>query len=896
MIKAKIKSQEVVFDEPALSLFRQLQEAAEEEHQLEKFLEKTAAIIGKAFGHTRVTIFLYDEATQELFFVRGWKTEPVDFPAGYRQKIDQGLMGKAVRERQPVVVNDVSQDKDYLAVPGVKVGSEACFPIRLKNEVLGLLDVHDSRKRAFSKREVDFLNFLTRFLGSALVEKRKTEELLIEQQKLREILDGMRDGYYEVDLKGNFVFVNESLAKSWGRNRKNMIGRNYRDFLEPISIEKVFPVFNEVYRTGQPKGGVEIQVTDVNGKVHNVEFSISLKKNTSGEPSGFYGIIHDVTERVKAEDELRQAYARISELMEAFPDAIYFKDLSGRYLIVNQAMEKLTGRRKEEIIGKKDEEIFPEELARQCRQSDEQVIQTGRAGVFFETLPLENGQLCYFESHKALFIDDQGQVYGIVGLSRDVTDKKLAEDKLNQSERDFRSLFENSTLGLYRTTPDGRILLANPTLVRMLGYESFEELASRNLEKEGEPGYERKKFIEQIEKNGEIRGLEAAWKRKDGSLVYVRESARAMRDESGRVLYYEGTVEDITEKKLAEMALAEQRKLFQTVVDSADDIVFVLDKNYELILFNQAAAKTFGLEREQIEKRNFKELYPQENWSEAAKRFERVFSGEVVREDVELRFGDKKIILNVTEVPLRNEKGEIYALCGIGRDLTTRVELEKALEISLREKEVLLREIHHRVKNNMQVISSLLNLQAHFVNRPEFTSIIKECQNRIRSIALVHEHLYRSTNLASINFADYLNKLVIHLYNVHKISEDKINLEINLDDIFLEIGMAIPLGLLSTEIISNCFKHAFPGERKGRVVISLKKIAPENYQLKISDDGIGLPDNINIRESKSFGLQLINLLGEQIGARIEVERKGGTTFSISFESHRQEQLQFPGAH
>ena len=163
-LKGKGKNR-LTLPESCLRLFHQLQAVADRENNLETFLEETARILGLAFGHSRVTIFLYDESSQELYFLKGWKTEKVDFPVGYRQKVNLGLMGKAIRLRQPLVVNDVHKDPDYLPVPGVKVGSEACFPIVFRREVLGLLDVHDSRKKAIKQGEVNFLSFLTRFLG-----------------------------------------------------------------------------------------------------------------------------------------------------------------------------------------------------------------------------------------------------------------------------------------------------------------------------------------------------------------------------------------------------------------------------------------------------------------------------------------------------------------------------------------------------------------------------------------------------------------------------------------------------------------------------------------------------------------------------------------------------------
>ncbi|MDI6845383.1 MAG: PAS domain S-box protein [Candidatus Saccharicenans sp.] len=872
----------VRFNRRLLQLFRGLREVADRENHLEKFLEETARLLGQTFGHGRVTIFLYDEETQELYYQRGWINDGGEIPTGYRQKITQGLMGKAIRNHSPLVVQDVSSHKDFIPVPGLKAGSEACFPITFRNDILGLLDIIDRRKGAFKKEEIDFLSFLVRFIGSALAERQKARALTTQAEKTTLILDGMRDGYYEVDLKGRFTFVNKALARAWGRSREEMLGRSYRDFLVPESVEKVFSIFNEVFRTGQARLGVQAQVRDINDQLHVIEFSVALFRNEAGEPTGFYGIIHDVTERVRMEKELREANARFASLLEALPDVIYFKDQEGRNLIVNRAMEELTGLTRERIIGKRDEEIFPPELALQCRQSDAEVLKQKRSLRFYESLNDNNGRKIYFETIKSPVFDKDGNLIGIVGISRNITGMKEAEERLKESERSFRSLFENATVGIYRTSPDGRILLANPALIRMLGYESFEELATRSLEKESfEPSYPRELFIEQIEKYGELRGLEAAWKRKDGSFIYVRESARAIKDENGKTLYYEGIVEDITEKKEAELRLTAQQELLQTVIDSAEDIIFILDKDYRILLFNRAAQEYFGVSPEEVAGKNMAALYPEESWPSARERFDRVLRGEVVREDVSFDYRGRKVILNVTQVPLRNKKGEIYGLCGIARDISNRVAMEQALESSVKEKEALLREIHHRVKNNMQVICSLLNLQAYHSKNSELTSILKDCQSRIRSMAIVHEQLYRSANLAKIDFAGYLEKLVVHLYNAHRQSQEKVAIETQLQPVELDIGKAIPLGLMASEIISNCFKHAFPGDRRGRLKVVLSKIEPSGLKLEISDDGVGLPEDYTPETSKTFGMELLELLRDQLGARLEVDRTSGTRYLIT---------------
>lgn len=178
--------------------------------------------------------------------------------------------------------------------------------------------------------------------------------------------------------------------------------------------------------------------------------------------------------------------------------------------------------------------------------------------------------------------------------ARDVSERKRTERALRESEERFRTIYENNTIGLYRTTPDGKIILANPALVKLLGYSSFEELAARDLSKHGfERLYERKQFIEKIETDGEIKGSESAWIRKDGTTAYIRESARMIRDSKGSTLYYDGTVEDITERKLAEKSLKENEELFVKIFKSIPGLATLWKRNTEnkilLVMANEGS-------------------------------------------------------------------------------------------------------------------------------------------------------------------------------------------------------------------------------------------------------------------------------------------------------------------
>jgi len=214
--------------------------------------------------------------------------------------------------------------------------------------------------------------------------------------------------------------------------------------------------------------------------------------------------------------------------------------------------------------------------------------------------------------------------------------------------------------------------------------------------------------------------------------------------------------------------------------------------------------------------------------------------------------------------------------------LQERKRADEALRASLREKEVLLREIHHRVRNNMQVISSLLNLQVERVRDGAVKKILKESQNRIRSIALVYERMYNSADLARVDFSGYIPMLYGHLGHVLGIQAERIKESYQLEVVSLGVDLAIPCGLILTELISNSMTHAFPGGRKGTIRIELGRDPDGSIRLVVADDGVGMPQDLDFRKTESLGLQIVNMLAEQIHARVELLTRGGTRFTLTF--------------
>jgi two-component sensor histidine kinase len=212
------------------------------------------------------------------------------------------------------------------------------------------------------------------------------------------------------------------------------------------------------------------------------------------------------------------------------------------------------------------------------------------------------------------------------------------------------------------------------------------------------------------------------------------------------------------------------------------------------------------------------------------------------------------------------------------------------LQISLREKEVLLKEIHHRVKNNLQIITSLLYLQSSKIEDVSMLDIFKDSQNRVKSIALVHEKLYQSKDLANIDFSDYLKNLSNFIFSTYKLNIPGLNIDYQLDDIYLSVEVAVPLGLLMNELLSNSLKYAFSVDEviekvDPKIQIKLKKIGEDIIELTVCDNGKGLPDNFDIETSESLGLKLVTNLVQQINGKLEVHPKNDTEFKITFNKN-----------
>jgi len=329
--------------------------------------------------------------------------------------------------------------------------------------------------------------------------------------------------------------------------------------------------------------------------------------------------------------------------------------------------------------------------------------------------------------------------------------------------------------------------------------------------------------------------------------------------------------------------LRQASKQWETTFNSICDMVSIHDEDFKLVKVNKAFARALKIEPKDVTGRLCYELlHGAKEPPKSCPHKQVLQTGKpAMAEFFEPHLG---IYLEISASPIFDNKGKVCGTVHITKDITKRKQAEQQIEASLKEKEILLRELHHRVKNNMQVISSLLRLQSGTLDNNKAIVIFEECQNRVRSMALIHEKFYRSKDLTNIDFKVYVKELTQNLIQSYGISPGKITVDINIKDISLGIDTAIPCGLLINELISNCLKHAFPEKIQGQIKVSLQPVGKNQIELVISDNGVGISDKLDFRKTESLGLQLVNtLVKDQLDGQIELDKSAGTKFKITFK-------------
>ncbi len=481
-------------------------------------------------------------------------------------------------------------------------------------------------------------------------------------------------------------------------------------------------------------------------------------------------------------------------------------------------------------------------------------------------------------------LDENGEPYAIDQIHVDITDRINAERLLRESEDKYRSLTESVPAAIFIYS-ENKFIYGNEYSANITGY-GVKELLGKNFWELVHPDY-MDIAIERGKARLEGRDVPARYELK----IIDKNGNEKWLDYNGANINFQGKpavlgiAYDITELKRTQQALIDSELKYRTLVENMSEVILYVDNNDRIIFANDNAINMFGYGKNELIGQAAGEFLAAAEYRDFLKdRIKLRRHGFTDRYEVQMKKKSGEIIwVEISSAPLKDTDGKIIGSIGIHSDITDRKKYENTIETSLKQKDMLLKEIHHRVKNNLQIISSLIKLQSAHVKDKEIHSLFAESQNRIKTMALIHEKLYRSTDISVIEFYDYIKNLVNSLYSSYGISIERVKPEIEFRSIYLDIDTAIPCGLIINELISNCLKYAFPDLRKGKICIDLKELNESDYVLIIRDDGIGIPESVDFGNTNSLGLKLVKILSEQLGGTVKLIRNNGSEFRISFK-------------
>jgi PAS domain S-box-containing protein len=756
--------------------------------------------------------------------------------------------------------------------------------LMLVREVIENTDLLE--KEIFKNKE---LENVVKQLQEVLVQKYDTQiELTNSQRVVRSIINSSIDIIIASDENGIISEFNNAAQNVFGYKKEEVIGKSIAILY--AGPEEKIKVNNALLETGFFSG--EILNKRKDGEIFTSYLSLSEMVNETNSFIGRVGVSRDITVEKIQQQKLIDSEERYRNIVESTSDLIFSFTLNGKFIFTNNSFSNSLGYSIKELENTTINEIIhPESLATFSQHIKKIVVADEQVNVELpfvkkdRKLLIAQGILSCKKNEKNDFV--------FLASFKNISEQKLAEEKIKLSEERYKAVFAQEFLGIAILDVFGRIQQLNNTFCHVLGYTEREMLLMNIIDLTHPEDKEKTTEINRLFLNLKQTKIteEKRLIHKLGSVVYGNESWSVVSDNKGNPDYFILFFEDITEKKIAQRKFLQQSAKLKAIFQSTSQSIITVNSNYELTSFNDYFSKGY---------KNLSGLEPQENLKileflllilgkEQAKAFknyhQRALLGipQQFEKSVSLPNG-QTIWLDFYIDPIIVPDKPIDEASYIVHDITDKKLNEDQIKQSLQEKEILLKEVHHRVKNNLQVISSILNLQSHYIKDEAALETLKEIQNRIKSMALIHENLYQNKDLSHLNFGEYIANLVQNLVYTYNSSKKEIEVLMDVDDIFLNLDYSIPCGLIINELISNSLKHAFTESEKGTIKVIFKKHT-DLVHLSIEDDGKGFNKKIDFRNTDSLGLQLVMALVDQINGKIEqkAQTKKGTIYTIEFK-------------
>lgn len=611
-----------------------------------------------------------------------------------------------------------------------------------------------------------------------------------------------------------------------------------------------------------------------------------------GDPSKLV-IAHNITDTV-SKKFVRGELLSSQISFNNFPLAEIEWDAKMNITRWSKKAEELFGYTSQEAVSSKGmikEFIHEDDIEYVMHQIERTLDEVGKEFTVINRNVTKNGRVIYCEWYNSILYDSDNNPVSVYSLTHDVTDREEALLETKRGMMSYQDLFNSISDAIYILNKEGHIIEVNEGLEQTFGYKRNEVVGkhTRILAAPGKYDEERiKEIIEKAEEGFTYNKYEG-WGRKNNGEIFPTEFLVNTGNYFGEDVLI--IIErDISERKASEEALKQREGLLSKLFNSTPIGITLLNAHREVEMVNDGFEHMFGYRESELKGLELDKLIvPESEHDEAVKLSE----SEKVKQVTQKRIRKDGTVIDVIiyVVPVVVERS-IVGIYGLYVDITDRIESENKIYESLREKEMLLAEVHHRVKNNLAVITGLLELQTYSAESDSAKRILRESQMRVNSIAMVHEKLYKSEDFSEVNIVQYFEELSEIIYNTIKTKDKKVNVVLDVDDVKLPIVQAIPCGLILNEILTNSMKHAFNGLDEGQILIKLRQ-DHHDISFEMCDNGVGMPDDMKADINSSMGMTLIKTLSKQLGASYKFDSKDGTCFSFSFEKKENEKFDGP---
>jgi PAS domain S-box-containing protein len=774
--------------------------------------------------------------------------------------------------------------------------------------------------------------------------KMQSEKLQAQAEELREANEALRESEARLQVvianSPDIIFEQDrDLRYIWIYNpsppysASDVIGKTDSDLLSPDQAQQLESIKHRVLDTGRREQAL-LELSP-GGEPQWFEAIYEPRYDAAGQITGVLSYTRDVTERKKIEKELKESEKKYRNIIETAGEGIWIGDPEARTVYVNKRLTEMLGYTPDEMTGKFAWDFASEEEKQVVKKNIERRRQGIDESYEFKFIRKDGSPLWAIVSSKSLF-DDDGKFTGSISMLTDITRRKEAEDKLKETLDSLEEKVRERTAeleGAYNSLKESEKGLEDAQKMAHIGNWEWDIVNDKSCwsdetyrilglsPKELKPAYDvflsyihpdDRDYVDNAVKqalNGKPFNIDFRIISADGTERIVNEQGEVVFDEKNNPVRMRGMIQDITESKLAQQKIQESEERYRSFIENFKGIAFQADENFIPVFMHGTVEEITGYSEEDFMSRQpWKDIIHPEDLPRIYEEEEKVRNspyrayGEIdfriIRRDGKIKWVHEIY----QKIPGNNKTPDKYQ--GAIYDITERKEAEETLA---KLEKIRIKEIHHRIKNNLQVISSLLDLQAETFSNldvcktSEVIEAFMESQNRVISMALIHEELYKGDKIDTLDFAVYLRKLTAELFSSYKPGNQDISFKLDLEQVDLGMDTAIPLGIVVNELVLNSFKHAFPAGRKGEIRINLrradssavrseisdpdKKCVEKNgfhYILTVSDNGKGIPEETDIENSNSLGLQLVNILVEQIDGCIEVERGQGTRFTIWF--------------